>query len=207
MEINFLRSKAKVPDRPRPPELLEIHFADGFTPRPSDWEPPSREVVVAVFGTGVDLDHPGLEGRVVAGASFCEGPWHQDDHGFGTMVAGVCAGDQPVDDWRVDQAKALHDGRYHGLAFIELRQQTLDLPPAEVAAYRAKLERAQQISDSPLALTGQMRQHMRQGLPLEAAYQQALRAEAGVDSPPTTLRLETNSDYVTIGATRLEIDL
>ncbi len=58
-----------------------------------------RGVRIAVVDTGVDVDHPDLEGRVVAEACFvnlppgCPPPPHpaDDDHGHGTNVAGIVA--------------------------------------------------------------------------------------------------------------------
>lgn len=58
-----------------------------------------RGVRVAVVDTGVDVDHPDLDGRVVAEACFvnlppgCPPPPHpaDDDHGHGTNVAGIVA--------------------------------------------------------------------------------------------------------------------
>ena len=52
----------------------------------------TSETIVAVLDTGVDLSHPDLEGAFVPGYDFVnrdEDP--SDDHGHGTMVAGVIA--------------------------------------------------------------------------------------------------------------------
>ena len=52
----------------------------------------TSETIVAVLDTGVDLTHPDLEGSFVPGYDFVnrdEDP--TDDHGHGTMVAGVIA--------------------------------------------------------------------------------------------------------------------
>jgi type VII secretion-associated serine protease mycosin len=49
-------------------------------------------VVVAVLDTGVDLDHPDLAGRLVPGVDVVHGDAiAHDDHGHGTMVAGIVA--------------------------------------------------------------------------------------------------------------------
>jgi len=49
--------------------------------------------VVAVLDTGVDLRHPGLAGRVVAGPDVVDGDSSPDDqHGHGTHVAGIIVG-------------------------------------------------------------------------------------------------------------------
>ena len=50
------------------------------------------ETVVAVLDTGVDLTHPDLQGSFVHGHDFVNGDGDPtDDHGHGTLVAGVVA--------------------------------------------------------------------------------------------------------------------
>lgn len=52
----------------------------------------TAETIVAVLDTGVDLGHPDLQGALVPGYDFVnrdEDP--SDDHGHGTMVAGIIA--------------------------------------------------------------------------------------------------------------------
>lgn len=52
----------------------------------------SSDVIVAVIDTGVDLNHPDLQGRLVSGYNFVNnGAQPQDDVGHGTHVAGVIA--------------------------------------------------------------------------------------------------------------------
>jgi type VII secretion-associated serine protease mycosin len=52
-------------------------------------------ITVAVVDTGVDLDHPDLAGRLVAGHNFVNNSSNpQDDVGHGTMVAGIIAADR-----------------------------------------------------------------------------------------------------------------
>ncbi|MGH2785246.1 MAG: S8 family serine peptidase [Actinomycetota bacterium] len=48
-------------------------------------------VVVAVIDTGVDLSHPDLQGRLVAGVNIVDGGSAQDDNGHGTFMAGIVA--------------------------------------------------------------------------------------------------------------------
>ena len=51
-------------------------------------------VVVAVVDTGIDLDHPDLKSKIVAGYSCLDGACKaggDDDHGHGTHVAGIAA--------------------------------------------------------------------------------------------------------------------
>ncbi|MDQ4148921.1 MAG: S8 family serine peptidase [Actinomycetota bacterium] len=46
-------------------------------------------VLIAVIDTGVDLSHPDLAGKVVPGASLVGEGTADDQHGHGTMVAGI----------------------------------------------------------------------------------------------------------------------
>jgi thermitase len=51
-----------------------------------------EEVVIAVLDTGVDLEHPDLQGRLLAGRDFVDGDDEpHDDDGHGTHVAGIAA--------------------------------------------------------------------------------------------------------------------
>jgi thermitase len=51
-----------------------------------------RDVVVAVVDTGVQADHPDLEGRVLPGRDFvAPGSPPEDENGHGTLVAGLIA--------------------------------------------------------------------------------------------------------------------
>ena len=61
---------------------------------PTAWETTtgSRNVVVAVVDTGVELSHPDLQGSLVAGWDFVNNDADpQDDQGHGTAVAGIIA--------------------------------------------------------------------------------------------------------------------
>jgi hypothetical protein len=52
----------------------------------------SPDVTVAVVDSGVDLDHPDLAGRLLPGFDAVDGDNHpQDEHGHGTLVAGIIA--------------------------------------------------------------------------------------------------------------------
>ncbi len=52
----------------------------------------TQDVIIAVIDTGVDLDHPDLEAKIVGGYDFINNdPVPQDDHGHGTRVAGIAA--------------------------------------------------------------------------------------------------------------------
>ena len=52
----------------------------------------SSQVIIAVIDSGVDLDHPDLQNKVVAGWDFVNNDaYPDDDHSHGTHVAGIAA--------------------------------------------------------------------------------------------------------------------
>jgi thermitase len=52
----------------------------------------TSSVVIAVVDTGVDLNHPDLDGKILPGYDFVNNDTSaQDDHGHGTHVAGIAA--------------------------------------------------------------------------------------------------------------------
>ena len=48
-------------------------------------------VRVAIIDSGVDADHPDLQGSIFAGRSFVGSSWRKDTNGHGTFVAGLIA--------------------------------------------------------------------------------------------------------------------
>jgi subtilisin family serine protease len=82
--------------RPAPPEdpLLAQAWALHAIHAPAAWAQTTGtpEVVVALLDTGVDAAQPDLAGAVVGGVDLVSGDADpQDDHGHGTMVAGLVA--------------------------------------------------------------------------------------------------------------------
>jgi thermitase len=61
---------------------------------PSAWDVTTgtSDVVIAIIDTGVDLNHPDLNNKIVPGWDFVnDDAYAQDDHGHGTHVAGIAA--------------------------------------------------------------------------------------------------------------------
>jgi thermitase len=61
---------------------------------PSAWDVTTgtSDVIIAVVDTGVDLNHPDLNNKIVPGWDFVDDDSNpQDDHGHGTHVAGIAA--------------------------------------------------------------------------------------------------------------------
>ncbi len=59
---------------------------------PAGWDiiTGSAAITIAVLDTGIDLDHPDLAGRLVAGWDYVNSdPYPDDDNGHGTHVAGI----------------------------------------------------------------------------------------------------------------------
>jgi subtilisin family serine protease len=91
VEPNRIRHAAAVPNDPRysaqQAYLQAVHLPDA-------WEVTTGDdgLVMAIIDTGVQLTHPDLAGRLVAGWDFVnDDASPDDDMGHGTMVAGIAA--------------------------------------------------------------------------------------------------------------------
>lgn len=61
---------------------------------PAAWDEATggSDVIIAIIDTGVDLNHPDLDGKIVPGWDYVnDDSVAQDDHGHGTHVAGIAA--------------------------------------------------------------------------------------------------------------------
>ncbi|MGH9000346.1 MAG: S8 family serine peptidase, partial [Acidimicrobiia bacterium] len=91
-EPNLVRRPAAVPDDPYYASNQAAYFRDAGIPAAWDVVTGADNLVLAVLDSGVDLDHPDLAGRLVPGWDVVDDDSRpDDDHGHGTMVAGVAA--------------------------------------------------------------------------------------------------------------------
>lgn len=76
-----------------PDPLRDQQYALDAMNLPEAWETATGAgVVIAVVDTGVDLDHPDLEGKLEKGRDFVDGDREpNDENGHGTHVSGIAA--------------------------------------------------------------------------------------------------------------------
>jgi len=87
-ELDYLARVQETPNDPRWPEQWNMRIISA----PWAWEMSEETlpIIIAIIDTGIDLDHPDLAGKLVAGYDFVnDDPTPDDDHGHGTHVAGI----------------------------------------------------------------------------------------------------------------------
>ncbi|TMN21776.1 S8 family serine peptidase [Lentibacillus cibarius] len=89
-EPDYIRKKTFIPSDA---DYDEQWYLDRIQmPKAWDIEKGSPDVTIAVLDTGIDADHPELNGRVLPGYDFVNNDRHpDDDNGHGTSLAGVIA--------------------------------------------------------------------------------------------------------------------
>lgn len=88
VEPNYIFQTAVVPNDPSYPQTWGMPKINA----PGAWDitTGSSNIVVADIDTGVDLNHPDLQGNLISGKNFVTpGAQPQDDHGHGTHAAGT----------------------------------------------------------------------------------------------------------------------
>ncbi len=87
-ELNYLAQAFGTPNDPSFGQQWNMRKING----PAAWDvtPGSADTVVAIVDTGIDLEHPDLQAKIVAGYDFVNNDdVAQDDHGHGTHCAGI----------------------------------------------------------------------------------------------------------------------
>ncbi len=89
-ELDYVVHATIVPDDPD----LYLQWGLSKIQAPAAWDETtgSSDLVIAIVDTGVDLNHPDLNDKIVPGRDFVNDDYiAQDDHGHGTHVAGIAA--------------------------------------------------------------------------------------------------------------------
>jgi thermitase len=89
-ELDYVVHATIVPNDYNP--NLQWGLAKIQAPAAWDQETGTSDFIIAIVDTGVDLNHPDLNAKMVAGWDFVNGDGAaKDDHGHGTHVAGIAA--------------------------------------------------------------------------------------------------------------------
>ena len=90
VQKSYLYEPSEVPNDPmfsQQTHLAQIRAVEAW-----DVTVGAEDVIIAIVDTGVDLDHPDLEDKIIDGWNMFEGNSdYSDIHGHGTLVAGVVA--------------------------------------------------------------------------------------------------------------------
>lgn len=87
-EPNYLAEGTLIPNDP----LYTNQYGPQKIQAPQAWDitTGNSSIIIAVVDTGVDMNHPDLQGKVIAGYDFANGDADPtDDQGHGTHVAGI----------------------------------------------------------------------------------------------------------------------
>jgi thermitase len=89
-ELDYVVHASLIPNDP----YFQQQWAPLKIQAPEAWDQTTgtSDVIIAIVDTGVDLNHPDLDDKIVPGRDFVnDDDLAQDDHGHGTHVAGIAA--------------------------------------------------------------------------------------------------------------------
>jgi thermitase len=172
---------------------------------PAAWELDTgqQEVIIAILDTGVDLDHPDLQDRIITGYDFINNDDNaDDDNGHGTHVAGIAAAsanngmggtgvswgarimplkvlDAQGNGDTADVAEAIYYAVDHEAKVINLSLGAFQAWPCDWPEIEMAFEYAVNRGAVVVAASGN---HGRDGVSCPAAYEQAIAVGATTES-------------------------